>query len=235
MKPELSVIIPAYNEEARLGNTLSLITQYLRNTNLTYEIIVSDDGSQDKTIEVAKSFEDVKVISDGKNYGKGAAVRRGMLAANGEYRLFTDADLSTPIYEIDKLKKYLKDGYDVCIGSRAVDYRLIKKHQPFYREFMGKTFNKIVQMLVVKGIKDTQCGFKCFREQAAVDIFNRAQINGFSFDVEILFLAKKLNYKIKEVGVEWYNDERTTVSPIRDSIKMFAEILKIRRIHSDLK
>ncbi|MCX8054268.1 MAG: glycosyltransferase family 2 protein [Ignavibacteria bacterium] len=235
MKPELSVIIPAYNEEARLGNTLSLITQYLRNTNLTYEIIVSDDGSQDQTIEVAKSFEDVKVISDGKNYGKGAAVRRGMLAANGEYRLFTDADLSTPIYEIDKLKKYLKDGYDVCIGSRAVDYRLIKKHQPFYREFMGKTFNKIVQMLVVKGIKDTQCGFKCFREKAAVDIFNRAQINGFSFDVEILFLAKKLNYKIKEVGVEWYNDERTTVSPIKDSIKMFTEILKIRRIHSDLK
>ncbi len=235
MKPELSVIIPAYNEEARLGNTLSLITQYLRNTNLTYEIIVSDDGSQDKTIEVAKSFEDVKVISDGRNYGKGAAVRRGMLSANGEYRLFTDADLSTPIYEIEKLTKYIKDGYDVCIGSRAVDYRLIKKHQPFYREFMGKTFNKIVQMLVVKGIKDTQCGFKCFSEQAATDIFNRAQINGFSFDVEILFLAKKLNYKIKEVGVEWYNDERTTVSPIRDSIKMFIEILKIRRIHSDLK
>ncbi|HOQ49575.1 MAG TPA: glycosyltransferase family 2 protein [Candidatus Kapabacteria bacterium] len=235
MKPELSVIIPAYNEEARLGNTLSLITQYLRNTNLNYEIIVSDDGSRDRTKEVARSFEEVKVIGDGINYGKGAAVRRGMLAANGEYRLFTDADLSTPIYEIEKLKKFLKDGYDVCIGSRAVDYKLIRKHQPFYREFMGKTFNKIVQLLVVKGIKDTQCGFKCFREKAAVDIFSRAKINGFSFDVEILYLAQKLNYKIKEVGVEWYNDERTTVDPIKDSTKMFAEILKIRRIHSDLK
>lgn len=234
MKPELSIIIPAYNEESRLGNTLKLITAYLKNTTFHFEIIVSDDGSKDRTIDVAQKFSCVRVISDGINRGKGAAVRRGMLEAKGDIRLFTDADLSTPIYELEKLLRFIKDGYDVCIGSRAVDYRLIKKHQPFYREFMGKTFNKIVQLLVVKGIRDTQCGFKCFRERAAIEIFSRAKIDGFSFDVELLYLANKLNFKIKEVGVEWYNDERTTVSPIRDSIKMFAEILKIRRLHSDL-
>jgi|YNPMSStandDraft_1061717.scaffolds.fasta_scaffold00016_61 dolichyl-phosphate beta-glucosyltransferase len=234
MKPELSIIIPAYNEESRLGNTLKLITAYLKNSHFHFEIIVSDDGSTDRTVEIAKAFSCVKVIGDGFNRGKGAAVRRGMMEAKGDIRMFTDADLSTPIYELEKLLRFINDGYDVCIGSRAIDYRLIKKHQPLYRELMGKTFNKIVQMLVVKGIKDTQCGFKCFREKAAIEIFSRAKIDGFSFDVELLYLANKLNFKIKEVGVEWYNDERTTVSPIRDSIKMFTEILKIRRLHSDL-
>lgn len=234
MKQDLSIIIPAYNEETRLGKTLEKITTYLKNSNFNYEIIVSDDGSKDKTIEVAKNFNNIKIIGDGINRGKGAAVRRGMLAATGAIRLFTDADLSTPIYELSKLLKYINDGYDVCIGSRAVDYSLIKKHQPFYREFMGKTFNKIVQILVLNGIKDTQCGFKCFNDKAAIEIFSRSKIDGFAFDVELLYLARKLNFKVKEIGVEWYNDERTTVSPLRDSVKMFVEILKIRRLHSDL-
>lgn len=234
MKPYISLIIPAYNEESRLGNTLKLAISYLNNTGHPYEIIVSDDGSKDKTIEVAKSFDIVKVVGDGINRGKGAAVRLGMLSAEGEVRIFSDADLSTPIYEIEKVLNELNAGFDVCIGSRAVNYNLIKKHQPFYREFMGKAFNKLVQFFVIKGISDTQCGFKGFTEKAALDVFSKAKIDGFSFDVEILYIAQRLNYKIREIGVEWFNDERTTVSPIKDSVRMFRDIITVRRLHPDL-
>jgi dolichyl-phosphate beta-glucosyltransferase len=234
MKPYISLIIPAYNEELRLGNTLKLTISYLNSIPHPYEIIVSDDGSKDKTTEVAKQFQDVRVVGDGVNYGKGAAVRRGMLEAKGDIRVFSDADLSTPIYEIEKVLTQLNAGFDICIGSRAIDDNLIRKHQPFYREFMGKTFNKLVQIFALKGISDTQCGFKGFTEKAAEDVFSRSQINGFGFDVEILYLARKLGYEIKEIGVEWYNDERTTVHPIKDSIQMFKEIIKVRRLHKDL-
>lgn len=231
MSYTLSLIIPAYNEELRLAETLNKILQYFETVDYNFEIIVVDDGSKDKTSDVAKSFDGIKVITQPRNFGKGAAVRKGMLSATGDYRIFSDADLSTPIYELPKILKNLQSGYDICIGSRALDSKMIKVHQPFYREYMGKMFNKIVQFLVIKGIKDTQCGFKGFTANVAETIFSKARIDGFSFDVEILFLAKLHGFKIKEISVEWYNDDRSKLDPIKDSIRMFVEILKIRRMH----
>ncbi len=164
--------------------------------------------------------------------GKGAAVRRGMLEASGDFRVFSDADLSTPIYEIKKLIAQHRSGFDICIGSRALVSEMIKEHQPWYRESMGKFFNKLVQALVFKGIQDTQCGFKGFSAKSAEDIFSRTKIDGFAFDVEALFLAARLGYRVKEIPVEWYNDERSTVNPVTDSAKMLLEILRIKGLHS---
>lgn len=232
MEKLLSIVIPAYNEEPRIGDTLSEIMAFLEADGRNYEIIVVDDGSNDATVEVITTFgAKVRVLKQPQNMGKGAAVRRGMLEARGDIRLFTDADLSTPIHELKKIDMCLSLGHDICIGSRAVDASLIKKHQPFYREFMGKTFNKIVQFLVLKGISDTQCGFKAFRAEAAECIFPETKINGFGFDVEVLYLARRAGLKIGEVSVEWYNDERTTVNPVTDSLKMLSEILQIKKIH----
>lgn len=231
MSIAVSFIIPAYNEEPRLKGTLEKVLNYCKSAEFTYEIIIVDDGSSDRTIETCKEFENVTVISQPQNMGKGAAVRTGMLAAKGDYRIFSDADLSTPIHETNKILSFLKSGYDVCVGSRALDSSMIKVHQPFYREFMGKTFNRIVQMLVVKGIRDTQCGFKGFTAAAAENVFSKALINGFGFDVEILYLAKLSGLKIMEIPVEWYNDERSKVDPIKDPLRMFGEILKIRSLH----
>lgn len=233
--PLISIIIPAYNEESRITKTLDTITEYLNHNHINAEIIVVDDGSSDATAQVANQPDNnIKVIKQPKNMGKGAAVRRGMIESCGDIRIFTDADLSTPIHEIDKVISRMNDGIEVFVGSRAIDASLIKKHQPKYRELMGKTFNLIVRMFVLKGIKDTQCGFKAFTKSAANTIFNQAKIDGFGFDVEILFLARKFGFQISEVPVEWHNDDRTTVSPIIDSMKMFIEILKVRFIHKNL-
>lgn len=232
---KISVVIPAYNEERRLPNTLRTIIDFVSVRNEEFEIIVVDDGSKDSTYNSAKEFGDsIYVYTLEKNSGKGAAVRKGVLEATGDLIFFTDADLSTPIYEMDKLLNDLKNSFDISIGSRAVDYSMIKVHQPFYREFMGKTFNKIVQLLVIKGIKDTQCGFKGFKNKVAKEIFSKTLIDGFSFDVEVLYIARKLNYKISEVPVEWYNDQQTKINPIKDSYKMLKEIFKIRKLHKNL-
>jgi len=232
---ELSIIIPAYNEEARIGKSLHTIIDYLAPKNINYEIVVVDDGSSDSTYEEAQSIsKEIKVHKLSQNSGKGAAVRKGMLIASGEIKLFSDADLSTPIYEAEKIIKALKNGADIAIGSRAVDYSTIKKHQPFYREFMGKTFNKIVQAMVIKGIHDTQCGFKGFKKSVADKIFNLTLIDGFSFDVEVLYLANIFDYKVEEISVEWYNDERSKVNPIVDSTKMLFEIMKIKKLHKTI-
>lgn len=230
----VSFIIPVYNEEARITKTLQKVLTYFSKVCYSTEVIVVDDGSIDNTPQLLQTFSnDVKVISFPKNRGKGAAVRTGMLSANSKYRVFSDADLSTPIYEIEKILQKLELGADICIGSRALDPSMIKEHQPFYREFMGKMFNKFVQMLIIKGIEDTQCGFKGFTARSAEILFSRCKIDGFSFDVEMLYLAQKLNMKIEQVPVEWYNDKRTKVNPIRDSVNMFYELLKIKKIHSD--
>jgi dolichyl-phosphate beta-glucosyltransferase len=227
----ISLIIPAYNEESRIGASIQSAIDYFADKDYEVEILVVDDGSKDNTIEVVSGFPHVQLLAQPQNMGKGAAVRRGMLEASGEIRVFTDADFSTPIHEIEKLLSTIDSGYDICIGSRAVDRSLVKEHQPFYREYMGRTFNYIVQLLVIRGIKDTQCGFKGFTKKAAEIVFREAKIDGFSFDVEALYIAKINNLKIAEVPVEWYNDDRSTVHPIRDSIKMFYEILRIRSMH----
>lgn len=231
-KPYLSVIIPAYNEEKRIEASLEKALEYFNKQSYTWELIVVDDGSKDKTVELVNKFpEPVYCLKQPQNMGKGAAVRRGMLDSKGQYRVFTDADFSTPVYEFPKILKNLEAGYDICIGSRAIDRSMVKEHQPFYREFMGKTFNKIVQTLLFKGIKDTQCGFKGFTESAANSIFSKAKINGFSFDVEILYLAQKAGLKIAQEPVEWYNDDRSKVNPITDATLMFIELFKIRSLH----
>lgn len=231
MNVELSFIIPAYNEEYRIRTTLTMVLEYFATQNYSTEIIVVDDGSSDRTVEIVGEFPEVKLLKQARNLGKGAAVRRGMLEAKGDFCLFSDADLSTPILETSRVLYELRNGYDICIGSRAIQSEMIRKHQPFYREFMGKTFNKIVQMLVFKGISDTQCGFKGFSKESTRAIFPITKIDGFGFDVEILYLASKLGYKTKEIAVEWYNDERSKVNPVTDSIKMLFEIIKIRKIH----
>lgn len=231
---DISIIIPAYNEESRIGNSLLTAVEYFNNTGYTFEIIVVDDGSSDGTAAVASGIGDsIRVMKQPRNMGKGAAVRRGMLEAKGKIRIFSDADFSTPVYETPKLISALTSGFEVCIGSRAIKPELIKKHQPFYREFMGKTFNRIIQVILFKGIKDTQCGFKGFNDTTAVELFSKSKIDGFGFDVEVLYLAVKLGYKVKEEPVEWYNDKRSTVSPISDSLKMIFEIFKIKKLHKN--
>jgi len=228
----ISIIIPAYNEEERIENSLNSAIEFLTSKNYNFEIIVVDDGSTDKTVSIASQFTDkVVVLEQPKNMGKGAAVRRGMLEAKGDIRIFTDADFSTPIYEVEKIVERITSGADICIGSRALDPSMIKKHQPFYREFMGKTFNKFVQFILVKGITDTQCGFKGFTGKATDIVFPNAKINGFSFDVEILYLASKADLNIEQVSVEWYNDARSKVNPIKDSIMMLIELFRIKRLH----
>lgn len=232
---QLSIVIPAYNEESRIGKTLETIRNFMGENSISHEIIVVDDGSKDNTEQVVADYNNVTFLKMPLNMGKGAAVRQGMIKAIGEIVLFSDADLSTPIHEVKKLIKSIESGFDVAIGSRAVDYSSIKVRQPFYREFMGRTFNKLVQLFAIKGIKDTQCGFKAFTKESAHKVFNLAKINGFGFDVEILYLTQKLGYKIDEVSVEWYNDERSTVNPIKDSIRMFKDIISVKRIHGKTK
>ncbi|MCX6155378.1 MAG: glycosyltransferase family 2 protein [Candidatus Kapabacteria bacterium] len=234
-EPFISVIIPAYNESRVILKTLTKVSSFLTEKNLNFEILVVDDGSKDNTATIVESVgKNIRLISQIKNQGKGAAVRRGMLEAIGSIRIFTDADLSTPVYEIENVIEKLNSGYDVFIGSRALDSKRIKEHQPFYREMMGKTFNKIVQLFVFNGISDTQCGFKGFNDKSANKIFSIAKIDGFGFDVEILYLAKRFGLSIIEHPVDWFNDARSTVNPITDSINMIIEILKIKKIHKNL-
>lgn len=231
MAPHLSFIIPAYNEETRIAHSLPKAVSYFAEQPYSTELIVVDDGSRDRTVEVARSFAGVTVLAQPQNRGKGAAVRRGMLESAGAYRIFSDADFSTPVHETAKVLQRLEQGADVCIGSRALDETYIKVHQPWYRERMGKLFNFFVQALLFKGITDTQCGFKGLNARAAETIFRRTKIDGFGFDVEMLYLARTMNMKIDQVPVEWYNDDRTTVNPLTDASRMFFELLSIKRLH----
>jgi len=231
-KPLISVVIPAYREEGTLRDTFSKITGYLVNKGNPYEILIVVDGSPDKTLEIAKEIatkdSNVKVLINERNRGKGFSVKRGMLEATGDYVLFTDADLSTPIEELDKLLFALRQDCDVAIGSRALPGSQVKIHQPFYREYSGRAFNLIMRLITFLNIKDTQCGFKCFTKKAVKDVFKRQMLDGFSFDVEDLYIAKKLGYRIKEVPVVWIDSESTTVSFIKHSIQMFIDLLMIR-------
>jgi dolichyl-phosphate beta-glucosyltransferase len=239
----LSLIIPAYNESDRIEPSVEKAYRYFENVDYDAEIIVVDDGSTDNTIQGVQDIfarkpktltrVTTRLIPLGKNSGKGAAVRRGMLEARGSVRIFTDADFSTPIQEVAKIIPLIASGeYDVVIGSRAAERRaLVKKHQPWYREAMGRFYNILVQLFVFRGIRDTQCGFKGFSGDAATMLFSKMRVLGFSFDVEILYLARRYGYRIREIAVEWYNDERSTVGALTDSAKMFWELLRIRKLH----
>jgi glycosyltransferase involved in cell wall biosynthesis len=226
---QLSVVIPAYNEENRLGGTLTAITGYLAGRDV--EVLVVDDGSTDRTVAVAEGIgaPNVRVIRLDKNRGKGAAVRAGILASTGERVLFSDADLATPIDELRKLEAKLDDGYAIAIGSRALDGADIRVRQSTPRELMGKTFNVLVRALVVGGIKDTQCGFKLFRGDLARELFAGCAIDGFAFDVDILLRARRAGHRIAEVPVVWRHVEQSKVSPARDAARMLWDVVHLSR------
>jgi dolichyl-phosphate beta-glucosyltransferase len=231
--PFLSVVIPAYNEELRIAKTLEQIYLYLEKQPYEYELIVVDDGSADFTYKIVtdilKRIEHGKIFRNMVNRGKGYSVRKGVLNSTGQYVLFSDADLSTPIEEVEKLLGYLEHGYDIAIGSRSLKESDVRIHQPWYREYMGKSFNVLLRCIMLTEFHDTQCGFKCFRGDAARRVFALQQIQHFSFDVEVLFLATRYyQYKVKEVPVQWRNDPNTRVNALKDSSKMFRDVLKIR-------
>jgi dolichyl-phosphate beta-glucosyltransferase len=228
---DLSIVVPAYNEESRLPRTLARIREYLRGSHPASEIIVIDDGSADRTAEIVRALQrdmpELRLLSNGENRGKGYSVRAGMLAARGEIALFTDADLSAPIEEAGKLLDGLASA-DVAIGSRALDRRVIQVHQSRGRELAGILFNRMVRLATGLPFEDTQCGFKAFRMDRARIIFEQQTIVDFGFDPEILFLAQRHGLRIIEIPVLWAHDPRTKVNMIRDSLRMFADLWQIR-------
>jgi dolichyl-phosphate beta-glucosyltransferase len=226
-RASISVVIPAYNEELRISKTIEKISLYLGG-RFDYEIIVVDDGSKDKTALVVEGLRSVRLIRNRQNIGKGYSVRRGILEAKHRLILMSDADLSTPIEEIEKLLPFIEEGFDIAIGSRGLKESDIEVRQPWYREGMGKIFNLFVRSLVIGGIKDTQCGFKLMKGDAAKKIFERCRINGFGFDVEALFIARKMNLMIKEVPIRWINSPNSRVRLVGDPIRMFFDLLRIR-------
>ena len=229
----ISIIIAAFNEEKRIIPSLLKIKEYINKQNIPYEIIVVDDGSTDHTHTVVrdliKDIPYLKVIHYAPNKGKGHALRTGVLASKGEIILLSDADLSTPIEELSKLLPLIYNHKcDIAIGSRALALSEIVKKQPWWRQSMGKFFNKLVKALVIEDFKDTQCGFKVFRGDIARNLFKEAQIDRFAYDVEILAIGKKKGCKIVETPVRWINSPESKVNPVKDSLQMFGDLLKIR-------
>ena len=231
----LSVVVPAYDEEERIGQTLTSIVSYLQKQDFLSEVIVVDDGSQDRTSERAaralQGMDRVRIIKLPPNLGKGAAVKEGVLQAQGDFVLFSDADLSTPIEELEKFWPWTGQGFDVIIGSRALPGADIQVRQFFFRELMGKTFNVFIRLFLMKGIPDTQCGFKLFRKDVAKNVFPLVEIKGFSFDAEALYLCRRRGYNIKQVPVVWRNSRQSKVKIIRSSLGMLLDLWKIKRLH----
>ena len=233
--PELSIIIPAYNEERRLPRGLTKIRDYVVHRNLApdqIEIIVVDDGSEDRTAAIAQDwsheFPSLRLVSNGRNRGKGYSVRHGMLEARGRIALFTDADLSAPIEEADKLLAAIEAGNDVAIGSRAIDRSLIFARQARLRELAGIIFNGFVRLFTGLPFHDTQCGFKAFVRERSRIVFEQQRIEGFGFDPEILFLAKRHGLRAAEIAVRWAHDPATKVHVVLDSVLMFIDLVYIR-------
>jgi dolichyl-phosphate beta-glucosyltransferase len=236
MKPAISIVIPAFEEEDRLGETLRQILAFVQNENLSAELIIVDDGSNDRTAEVGEKvcaeFPEIrsKVIRYEENRGKGFAVKTGLLAAEADVAIFSDADLSTPIEELDKLVKPLETGeFDVTFGSRALDRSLIGTHQPWRREQGGRVMNLIIK--TISGLKflDTQCGFKAFNMKKFRPLLELMTIDRFGFDVEFLFVAKYHKLHLKEIPVRWNNVEGSKVNVVRDTRRMITELMQIRR------
>lgn len=231
-EPRLSVVIPAFNEALRLGATLEKVTSFLDLRRAPYEVLVVDDGSSDQTAQVGAGFvsKGVRVIRLPSNQGKGAATRQGVLESRGNRVLLSDADLSTPIEDLEKLEARLAEA-PVVIGSRAVSGARITRRQPFYREIMGKTFNKLLRLFGVRGINDTQCGFKLLEGDLARELFAALVTSGFAFDVELLWLVRRAGHLIVEEGVTWENSDGSTVDPLTDPPRMLLEILRFRWLH----
>ena len=229
MKRSLSIIIPAYNEAKRLPASLVKVREYLSASPWEFaEVVVVDDGSADDTVQVARDAG-VRVLQNPGNRGKGYSVKHGMLEAKGEWALFTDADLSSPIGEVEKLWSALvREPAQVAVGSRAVDRSLVGVHQPWLREAVGRVFNAAMRLVTGLPFKDTQCGFKLFQTSAGREVFSRQQLDGFGFDVEVLFIAKQLGFRSLEVPVRWDNVEGSKVSLLL-GFAAFLDLLKVRR------
>ncbi|MBW7996229.1 MAG: glycosyltransferase family 2 protein [Candidatus Glassbacteria bacterium] len=230
-RPYLSLVIPSYNEEPRIGETLQGIIDYCRERSYEVEILVVDDGSTDDTKRVAESYGGrrvpLEVISYEPNRGKGYAVKTGMLAARGEYVLFADADMSTPIEMLERFEPLMQAGEDVIIGTRKVAQATVVRHQPFYRENMGKVFTWLSNVILGLNVSDFTCGFKCFSRRAVEQVFGRQTIWGWGYDTEIIYLASSLGYVVREVPVVWYNDEATRVKLWKHVFTSLGELIRI--------
>ena len=235
---QISVVVPAYNEALRIEKYLLEIDQFFSSSDWAYEIIVVNDGSTDKTAKLVDSLipkiKGLKLLDFKENNGKGYVVRKGILASTGEIVFFTDADGSTPIAEFDRLRVEIEAGYDVVIGSRAVVSDEIEREVKVYRKFLGRCFNFVVNSLLLPEFRDTQCGFKMFNRNAADQIFSKVESNRFSFDLEVLLVAKKMGLKIKEVAVNWTHVPGSKVNVIWDGIKMCRDILVFKFRHRRL-
>jgi dolichyl-phosphate beta-glucosyltransferase len=230
-QPALSVVIPAYDEEKRIDGTLAAARAYLAQRGGDWEIVVVDDGSRDRTAEVvdrhAAQDGRVRLLSQDRNRGKGAAVRRGMLESRGQRALFMDADLATPMEELPKLERALDDGADVAIGSRGLSDSQIVVHQHPLREAMGKAFNLMVRTVAFGGFRDTQCGFKLFTRDAADDLFRRATVDRYAFDVEILLLARG-RFRVEEIPIVWRHVPNSKISAVRDGLRTGFDLVRLR-------
>jgi glycosyltransferase involved in cell wall biosynthesis len=230
--PQYSIIIPAYNESARLGTTLDRVLNHVAAQHWDAEVIVVNDGSQDDTAEMvlarARANPALRLVENPGNHGKGYSVRNGMLRAEGEIRLFTDADLSSPIEEANKLFGAIEAGADIAIGSRWLQPETQAQRQSLLRQFYGRTFNLVLRILLGLRFKDTQCGFKAFNRSSAQRLFSMQTIEGWGFDAELLYLGDRLGLNVKELPVVWSDAEGTRIHPLRDGLHMIAEVLTIR-------
>lgn len=232
----ISVIIPVFNEVNRVGQTIIRVDEYLKRKNYQYEIIVVNDGSTDGTDGLLKDLKNIiknlKIIEFSTNQGKGAAIKEGMLLANGEVALFMDADSSTDITEIDKLLPFIMDGYNVVVGSRHIHGAIKKVKQSLIREFLGWLYRLFVRLLIKTDITDTQNGFKVFSRQASKEIFNEIKIKGWGFDVEVFLIAKKMKYRVKEVPIIWVNDKRSKMR-LSQMVRMLLDLFLLRKKYSE--
>jgi glycosyltransferase involved in cell wall biosynthesis len=232
LDPTYSIVVPAYNESARLGASLEKILGYIAQQNWSAEVIVVNDGSRDDTAEIvrrlAQSNPALRLIENPGNRGKGYSVRHGMLQAHGSVVVFSDADLSSPIEELPKLLNALNNGADIAIGSRWLQSETQTQRQPLHRQLFGRIFNLMLRITLGLHFKDTQCGFKAFQKQAVQKIFPLQKIERWGFDPEILFLARKFGFKVKEVPVAWAHRDGTSINPLLDGSRMFLEMLHIR-------
>lgn len=239
LRPVLSIVVPVFNEEQRIRSSLDIIANYLREQTYSYELLLVDDGSVDQTPEICrdflKNYEWALLLTHRENHGKGCAVRTGVLNAQGEYILVCDADLATPIEELGNFWRFIEEGADIVIASRPLPESRLVRRQPWYRELAGRAFNVVVRLIAVPGIHDTQCGFKLFRRAPAQAVFSQCVLNGFSFDVEVLYLARKLGFQIKEVPVRWYHKQGSKVRVLKDGLSMLLDLGKILIRHRHVR
>jgi dolichyl-phosphate beta-glucosyltransferase len=228
--PFLSLIIPAHNEAIRLPDTLRQVLEFTERQIYTAEVLVVENGSTDHTFQIAQDFathhSQIRILQNSQR-GKGRAVKQGMLAAQGEYRFMCDVDFSMPVEEINHFLPPTQEGYDIAIASREAP-GAVRYGEPYYRHFVGRIYNGLIRCLALPGLQDTQCGFKCFRGMVAEDLFRRQTLMGWSFDVEILFIARQLSYKVIELPIHWYYNPHSKINVVRDSFKMGVDLLTIR-------